>query len=542
MFDKEFFPTPANIGNNMCGKTDIKDKIILEPHAGKGDLVDVIRLFCPKEIIICEKNHDLAKISSQKADRYLTDDVFKLTKEDISHVNVIVANPPFSNADKHILHLYDIMPDGCELLSLCNWETLNNVHSVHRSKLSTIISDYGYKENFGQCFSADDVERKTDVVVGFVHIFKPAKNDENEFENYFSTDEDYDYNNIEGILRYDEIVEIVNRYVGAVKYYDEVVDIQSKMNSLIAPISNYENGIVFKAVYTNSNKSYNTITREVFKKELQKSAWKELFKKFNIERFVTTNVLAKLNEFVETQTKYPFTVKNIYRMIDMIYGTRENTMNSVIVEVFDMLTSHSPENRYHHESWKTNSEYMVNKKFIVPYCGVYKGFNDEPCVKYDGAKKMNDLLKAICVITGENYDNKTSFHNFYGYYEEVKEAVETDITDNEAGYSYLDYKRVFEDGDYNKHHIHKRFKYIEDKRYTYRMNRGIVERCKQFGKVYEWTFFNVRVYKKGTLHCEFLDENVWNMFNHVAAKAKGYQLATDFTYKYRAKKGGIVKI
>ena len=29
-------------------------------------------------------------------------------------------NPPFSNADKHILHTYEIAPRGCKIIALCN--------------------------------------------------------------------------------------------------------------------------------------------------------------------------------------------------------------------------------------------------------------------------------------------------------------------------------------------------------------------------------------------------------------------------------------
>jgi hypothetical protein len=37
-------------------------------------------------------------------------------------------------------------------------------------------------------------------------------------------------------------------------------------------------------------------------------------------------------------------------------------------------------------------------------------------------------------------------------------------------------------------------------------------------------FFKIRGYKKGTMHFEFLDENVWRRFNEEVAKIKGWQL------------------
>ena len=38
MFDKEFYPTPRNVLDLMG--MDCTGKIIYEPHAGKGDIVD----------------------------------------------------------------------------------------------------------------------------------------------------------------------------------------------------------------------------------------------------------------------------------------------------------------------------------------------------------------------------------------------------------------------------------------------------------------------------------------------------------------------
>ena len=47
-----------------------------------------------------------------------------------------------------------------------------------------------------------------------------------------------------------------------------------------------------------------------------------------------------------------------------------------------------------------------------------------------------------------------------------------------------------------------------------------------WGTWFEWGFFRVRVYKKGTAHFEFLDENVWARFNQEVAKTKGWHLGS----------------
>ena len=37
-------------------------------------------------------------------------------------------------------------------------------------------------------------------------------------------------------------------------------------------------------------------------------------------------------------------------------------------------------------------------------------------------------------------------------------------------------------------------------------------------------FFRIRGYKKGTMHFEFIDEDVWAKFNQAVANVKGWQL------------------
>jgi hypothetical protein len=540
MFNKNFYPTPQHISEYMCGKSDLINKVILEPHGGKADLINVINTFHPKEVLTCEIDPNLAVICAEKADRFLGHDFLQLISSDISHIDTIIANPPFDKADKHILHMWEITPEGCEIISLCNWETINNKYSRTRKHLQSIVDTNGSKENLGDCFS--DAERKTDVEVGLVHLFKP-KTGENEFDGYFDLNEEYQQQD-NGIIKHDDILELVNRYVGAVKNYDKVVEMQHQMNELIKPISVQEHEIEFVARYTDSNKSFRTtIDREIFKKELQKSAWKSVFKKFDMERYVTQSVMDNINKFVERQTQVPFTRKNIYKMIEVIVGTHGNTMNKVIVEVFDWLTAHHHDNRLSLEGWKTNSEYVVNKKFIAPYCGLGNNGGYPQISWQRGGNRMDDLMKALCWLTGAKYNKSQSIENFFNYGGEVVKSEKVDVDcERDPSYGYLEEKYTFQGNDYKKHEVHNLFKFKEEENYDYKLSTGYdktIVRYKNFGKWYEWGFFKIRVYKKGTMHVEFKDKKVWELFNREAAKAKGFQLASKFTSDFKKKTNGV---
>jgi len=75
-------------------------------------------------------------------------------------------------------------------------------------------------------------ERKTDVTIGLIHLFKPRVSTETEFEGYFDMFEEYQRQD-NGLMPYNDIVDIVNRYIGAVKMFNEVIEASDKMNKLI---------------------------------------------------------------------------------------------------------------------------------------------------------------------------------------------------------------------------------------------------------------------------------------------------------------------
>ena len=95
-------------------------------------------------------------------------------------------------------------------------------------------------------------------------------------------------------MGYNDIRNIVNRYVGAVKMFDEVMEANTQINDLIKPISTHL-GITFGA---HSQNNY-SVSRDTFKKELQKSSWKTVFNKMEMGKYTTEKVMSQLNNFVE---------------------------------------------------------------------------------------------------------------------------------------------------------------------------------------------------------------------------------------------------
>lgn len=486
MFNKDFYPTPSHLIDRMVAGFSVQDKTILEPSAGSGAIIGVLTAYGAREVLCCEKDPELRLIASQKG-RLIAEDFLTVTSDQVSHIDAIIANPPFSADEKHILHMWEIAPGGCTIVSLCNYQTYELAHTRERRQLKHIIHEHGSIDYLKNPFS--DAERKTDVEIGLIKLFKPKEEGEDEFAGYFDSEEEEEEQG-SGMMSYNEVRNIVNRYVGAVKKFNEVMSANGEINSLIKPISSGLD-ITFGA---NSRQHYE-ITRETFKKELQKSAWRTVFKHLKMEKYTTQKTMAQLNKFVEQQEKIPFTMANIYKMIQMIVGTHSDRMQNVLVEVFDWLTEHHKENRTGVPGWKTNSMYFVGMKFIAPYCGLEMDYNGHPSIRWsDAGQKLDELTKALCVLTGQNYDSYDSLHNFFS----------PEIVKGESDFAY-------------------------PKKYIY----------KEWGQWLDWGFFEIKVFKKGTLHAKFKDEKVWEMFNRACAKAKGWRLPTNTGSDVRRKSNDV---
>ena len=206
------------------------------------------------------------------------------------------------------------------------------------------------------------------------------------------------------------------------------------------------------------------------------------------------NIIDDINKFVEQQTNVPFTLKNIYKMIHMIIGTHQQRMERVIVETFDKITSHYKENRGGKEGWKTNDQWIVNKKFILPY--VFEAnYSGKMSInhRYNSDHILDDLNKALCFLSGSKWEDIGTTWNFFHYPDQSYQVNGRQISP------------------------------------------GIVE----WGSWFNFGFFKIKGYKKGSGHIEFSDEKIWIQFNQVACKAKGWQLPETTTHDFRKKSTGV---
>lgn len=441
----------------MLDPLDLRGKTVLEPSAGSGNLVQECLQRGAAEILAIEPEPKLrAILAAISNSRTIGSNFLTTTAEEVSHVDMVVMNPPFSADEAHILHAWDIAPPGCEIVSLANWNTVEGYRPNSKQlQILKLIEAYGSKENLGACFA--DAERATKVEIGLLRLTKPGTRPGcNEFDGFFLGPDDIEAQG-EGIIPYRRSRDIVNRYVEACRIFDEQVEAGVRLRRVLDGFFGQDLGLQVTV-------DGEAVTRNRFRKDLQKKAWNHVFAEFLPEHLATSRLSKDINAFVEKQSNIPFTERNLWRMLQIVAGTQEQRVDRAIEEVIDNLTRHSKDNRWMVEGWVTNSGYMLNQKLIFPYLAEQDWSGGTVSIKRFGraADDIHDLFKAICFVTGQGY-------------EQVKTP--------ECG------GRKLLPGDW-----------------------------------YDWGFFTFKAFKKGTVHLKFKDKEVWAAVNRRYAKIKGQLL------------------
>ena len=344
LFGADFYPTPPEVAALMLDPLDLRGKTILEPSAGSGNLVRECLARGAAEVLWCEKEPQLRSIVNGIPGHHLGgclhEDFLQVQASDVSHIDLIVMNPPFSADEAHILHAWEIAPPGCEIVALCNWNTCEGTYRRLQLQLASLVEGYGSKECLGECFTT--AERPTRVSVGMVRLRKPGQrvSTADEFDGFFLGPDDIEAQG-EGLIPYRRSRDIVNRYVEACRIYDEQVEAGVRLRSVLDGFFGGKLGLQVTVEGA-------PVTRNRFRKDLQKAAWKHIFAEFLPAQMATSNLQKDINAFVEQQSRIPFTERNIYRMLQIVAGTQDQRVDRAVEEAIDSLTKHTKENR-----WKT---------------------------------------------------------------------------------------------------------------------------------------------------------------------------------------------
>src|SRR5690625_4210809 len=175
--NKDFYPTPKHLFNQlMTGIRRLHGKI-LEPSAGKGDMIRHIETLLPPgyshedaQVDAIEKDERLASILMQSNINVVWDDF--LTYATYKEYDHIIMNPTFSNGVDHALKAIEIAENQishCEIHMILNKQTIDNAYSNKRQELLQKLEKHDAKIRYIRDGFSNG-ERKTDVKVALINM------------------------------------------------------------------------------------------------------------------------------------------------------------------------------------------------------------------------------------------------------------------------------------------------------------------------------------------------------------------------------------
>lgn len=466
MFNKNFYPTPRTGCLALVEGLDSKElagKTILEPSAGKGDILDFLQekqgKYRKSEYLCMEIEPELTAILQDKDYKVIGSDF--LQDPVYYDVDYIFMNPPFDQGAKHLLRAWDIIKNGT-IRCLLNAETCNNIHTKERALLLDIIQKNGSITQLGNIFK--NAERSTNVDVIMVELVKNTEN-EFDFNSDFETESfamPDDLGNTSELIIRDMLENREARYLASIQAFKELMQARRKFMSYVDPlVSEYK--IKDYQKMDTFNKFIHQFNGDAWDKLLSESKFANLLTKRVREEFI-------YKQFPK-QKNIAFTKPNMVQLLSILMNNQGVIVDRCILDVFDLLTRYHKENRVHIEGWKTNEAYKVGMKFILPrvmkeYDHVFGTYS----FYYDNEHVLNDIDIVMCFLTGHKLSSIDTCYNV------LKEQFKN-----------------YKDG-------------------------------KPFSTKVESTFFEIKFFKKGTIHFKFKSKQLWQWFNCKASELRGYPL------------------
>ena len=485
--NKDFYPTPQNLIDKMLSDIDFSMiKSILEPSAGKGDIVEALKK--KEEIrsygynkyqfdIDCiEMDQNLQHILKGKKIRVVHNDF--LTYSTMKEYDLIIMNPPFSNGCKHLLKALEMQQrNGGAVVCLLNAETLKNPCTNDRLDLQRKLTEYKAKIEYIQDAFLD-AERKTAVEIALVKVQLPEVQRESFIlKGLRKTQEQREFQTEDNtqLIDSDFFKAIVNQYQleveAGIKLIKEYYAMQPFILSQFGKDEKTGETIQKGGCIISMKINNNSISVNEYIKSVRRKYWEALFKNKKFIGQLTNNLQRDFYNKVEELCNYDFSLYNIYQLKIDLQKKVVKGIEDTIIELFDELShkysywNETSKNIHYYNGWKTNQAWIINKKVIIPLNGYYDltyswgGFRPS---RHDVVSKLQDIEKCFNYLDGG-----------------LTEAVD----------------------------LEESLKFAEEYGET---------------KDIQLKYFTVTFYKKGTCHITFNNDDLLKKFNIFGSQRKGW--------------------
>ena len=386
--------------------------------------------------------------------------------------DLILMNPPFSAGCEHLLKAIELLKCcGGKIRCLLNAETVRNPYSAQRQLLQQYLEEYGAEvEILADAFK--DAERQTDVTVALVRIDIPRPTYHSEIYSRLKEASNIEQPQTEAteLTLTDFLENIVQQFnfetdVG-IALIREYLGMRPYLMESIPP-GQYSDSTLVLSVGTDHRSRGPHIND--FLRLTRRKYWNALFHNDKFMGKLTSELRQKYYDMVGKLVNYDFTLFNIQQISLEMNAELLQGIQDTIFKLFERFTvEHSwyPEtskNVHYFNGWKTNKAHKVNSKIILPVNGMFSDYSWSDAFEVSHAEAcISDIEKVFDFLDG----NMTSYVNLHGVLARAARAGQT---------------------------------------------RNIP--CK---------YFDVTLYKKGTMHIRFHNEELLERFNIYCSRGKNW--------------------
>lgn len=481
--NQDYFPTPLSLIHKMFSDIDWrKVSTVLEPSAGSGNLVEVVlekmKSLQHNSYSIDEKKYDidcieidpnLRYILQGKGFRVVHDDF--LTYDNFKKYSLIVANFPFSSGDKHLKKSLDMISHGGSLIALINAETLKNPYSNLRKEIVNTLKEYNATIEYLQ-EEFIEAERKTSVEIAMIKVTVEDSNKESIILNKLKQDEKHSqqYDKTNTIIEGDFIKGIIQQYQFEIKLGLNLINEFKNLQPLIMKSfkkDSYTNSILSLSVETSKYDNNVDTLVNLYVKKVRYKYWETLFNNEQFTSLLTTNLLNDYRRKVIELEDYDFSEYNVKEIQSQMNNNIVKGVEDTILSLFEEFSNkHSwyPEmgnNTHYYNGWASNSAFKINKK-VITMLSAYNSYSTRLDYTYTFFEKLRDVEHVFDYLDGGNTENQD-------------------------------------------------LRAILDKAQSDGQTRNIITK-----------YFKISIFKKGTTHYTFLDEELLQKFNLFGSQKKGW--------------------
>ncbi len=483
--NKDFYPTPKNLIDKMFSGIDFeKMQTILEPSAGKGDIVDALKKKESEynysrwhkfsfDIDCIEFDQNLRHILKGNGYRVVHNDF--LTYDTMKEYQLIIMNPPFSNGCKHLLKALEMQErNGGMVVCLLNAETIKDTYSKERQDLKRKLAEYDADIEFIQD-AFQDAERKTGVEIALVKVKLPeVKRNSFILDGLKKAQEQREYQEAQNtqLVDSDFFKAIVSQYntevAAGVKLIKEYYAMQPFILSRFEKDEETGETIQTGGCMIAMEVVKDRLSVNDYIKAVRRKYWRALFDNERFTGQLTGNLQRDFYNKVEELSDYDFSLYNIYQIKIEMQKSVIKGIEDTIIGLFDELShkysywDETSKNIHYYNGWKTNQAWIINKKVIIP-------------------------LRA--------------YNEFWGKYEPSDYKIVDKLQDIEKCFNYLD------GGLTEAVDLKESLKFAEEYGET---------------KNIQLKYFTVTFYKKGTCHIVFNNMELLKKFNIFGSQHKGW--------------------